>query len=48
MASMRKRTGNWFEAAENAVLGYAVVVLSLLCFLLFLLSIVVAVRFFAG
>ncbi len=45
---MRKRTNNWVEATVDAALGYAVVVLFLLCFLLFLLCIVAAVRFLAG
>lgn len=45
---MKKDKDTWQDLAPDALLGYAVIVLCIVCFLLFLAALMAAVRFFAG
>ncbi len=45
---MRKRKQNIRQAVETPLLGYSVLILALICFLLLLSSLIVLVRVVAG
>ena len=45
---MKKDRDNWKHMAPDALLGYSVIALCILCFMLFLAAVVAVVRFFTG
>ena len=45
---MKKERENWVDMAPDALLGYAVVVLALVCFMILLALVVAGVRILAG